>query len=190
MKSGKRFRSITVCLTLALGAVACAPAGRMGPGGEAGGRDGLRHARMPGNGMQIRLRDTALQLKLTPQQVPLWNEYERKVSLLLSDMLRAQPEPPPNLSAMQEIGRKVDIARDRLAAMEDVADAAARLYGSLSAEQKKVADLRLAATVPSGDAGLDDGYGDADTDSPRPAGDGGRAGRAGGGVGRHGRTPF
>jgi len=44
--------------------------------------------------------------------------------------------------------------RNRLAAMEDIADAASQLYAVLSPEQRKVADDLLPTTVPALYSGL------------------------------------
>jgi hypothetical protein len=51
-------------------------------------------------------------------------------------------------SALKRIDRSVDAARNRLAALEDIADAAKTLYTLLTPDQLAVADPRLAALVP------------------------------------------
>jgi hypothetical protein len=45
---------------------------------------------------------------------------------------------------LQRVDLAVDAARNRLTALEDIAQAARALYAGLSAEQQRVADPRLA----------------------------------------------
>jgi hypothetical protein len=48
---------------------------------------------------------------------------------------------------LQRIDRAVDMARDRLTAIEDIALAAKSLYARLTPEQQQVADPRLANII-------------------------------------------
>ena len=52
-------------------------------------------------------------------------------------------------SALVQIESRIDIVRNRLTAMEDVSDAAKRLYAGLTAEQRAIADGLLPGTVPT-----------------------------------------
>ena len=92
-------------------------------------------------------------LKLTPEQTPNWQLYEAKVVELLDELGRGFT-PPAGVTAIRQIDARVDAVRHRLTAMEDIADAAAKLYSGLSAEQKGTADRLLAATLPTPDPGL------------------------------------
>ena len=58
-------------------------------------------------------------------------------------------KPAPG-SLSQQIDRQVDAARNRLTALEDIAQSAKALYASLSPEQRPAADPRLAnlMTIP------------------------------------------
>lgn len=103
---------------------------------------------------QVLLRETATKLKLTPRQLVLWERYQDRAGALLADQLRADSPSTRRLGALQQIDSRVATVRHRLAAIEEVQDAAAAVYESLDAEQQKIADRRLAATVPPLYSGL------------------------------------
>lgn len=106
---------------------------------------------------QIRLQmtDFRLALKLAPEQNPLFDAYQSKVFDLLSDLSRGGSTPSEE-PAPKQIDRKVDTVRNRLAAMEELSDAAKKLYAALNDEQRKIADRMLAGTVPTLYSGLPD----------------------------------
>ena len=97
---------------------------------------------------RVQLASVRSALKLTPEQAPNWQLYESKVVELLDELGRGFT-PPANVTAIRQIDARVDAVRHRLTAMEDIADAAAKLYSGLSAEQKGTADRLLAATLPT-----------------------------------------
>jgi hypothetical protein len=129
--------------------------GASGGGAERGGgmaRDSARSdaTRMNADDQfRMQLTDIQLALKLAPEQRPAWQAYERIVLDLLSDLRRGSPASEPGQGAPQQIERKVDVVRNRLAAMEDLSAAAKKFYAVLTDEQKVVADRLLAGTVPS-----------------------------------------
>lgn len=100
-----------------------------------------------------RLRDTMLALALTPRQQVLWDVYQESVSALMSDQMRPENK-VIRKSAPHQINARVDTVRNRLAAMEEIADKANALYRSLDDRQKKIADERLLSTVPALYSGL------------------------------------
>jgi hypothetical protein len=57
--------------------------------------------------------------------------------------------PSPDDAAPHQIGRLVDNLQNRLAALEDVESAAKALYAGLNADQKKIANEMLIATIPT-----------------------------------------
>lgn len=118
--------------------------------------------------MRMQLNSVRSALKLTPAQNPLWQTYEDRVTDLLSDLSRSA-NPPAGENAVRQIDRKVDTVRNRLAAMEDLADAAKKLYAGLSREQMEVADRILAGTVPALYSGQPSSF---RGDEPRPGGEG------------------
>ena len=88
-------------------------------------------------------------IRITPAQGPLYEVYRERVIALLDDMNRGVPPPSVGESALKQIDRRVDLLRNRLAAFEDVADAARKLYGALTPEQKETADRVLPGTLPA-----------------------------------------
>lgn len=100
------------------------------------------------------LDQTALELNLTPRQLVVWEDYQARTRALMNEQLRDEPSAARRLTAPQQIDTRVATVRHRLAAIEEVAAAATRLYEILDPEQKAVADRRLAATVPPLYSGL------------------------------------
>jgi hypothetical protein len=105
-------------------------------------------ARMDPNDPRTQLARVSRALKLTPAQAALWQAYEDSVLELHSDLGRTATVPPGE-DAVHQIDRKVDTVRNRLAALEDLSDAAKKLYASLSGEQRELADRMLPGTVPA-----------------------------------------
>jgi hypothetical protein len=72
------------------------------------------------------------------------------------------------MKSLARIDQTVDVARNRLTALEDIASAAKALYARLTPEQQSLADARLATTLPTttvaGFGGAPDAGG-----RPRPA---------------------
>lgn len=145
---------------LALPALALAAAPALAQfGGRRGGGDGNRRGgadreaseatRMdPGDQVRMQIAQVRATLKLSPEQAPLWQAYEDRLLALLDDLSRGFSAPPGE-GALKQIDRRVDVARNRLAALEDISDAARRLYGGLSAEQQQTADRMLPGTLPA-----------------------------------------
>jgi len=100
------------------------------------------------------LDDVHKRLKLQPAQQPAWEAFAARAQALMLDQLRGVAPYPEHEDAPHQINRRVDVVRNRLAAMEDVADAASQLYSVLSEEQRKHADELLPTAVPSLYSGL------------------------------------
>lgn len=197
---GQRVRVVSVVLAFAAAAlVGCAsqqggPGGRGGPEGDGGpgggsGRGGERGAFVsPIEQIQEQLADTAQELNLTPKQAVLWDNYQASVAALMADQLKHSAyAASSSRTAVQQINAKVDVVRNRLAAMEEVAEKASALYQSLDETQKRIADQRLAATVPALYSGLvvqsGDGGRSAAQGTTGRSGRGGMRGGSGGGMG-------
>jgi hypothetical protein len=100
---------------------------------------------------RVNLLETSLEelhedLKLSAVQEPLWASYADKLRALANDVARERNARPSgaSLSLLQRMDRVVDAARNRLTALEDIAQAGRLLFESLSPEQKAAADPRLA----------------------------------------------
>ena len=116
--------------------------GGMDKGGmEKGGEGGEPRVNM----LEVTAHELEEDLKLTPEQQPLWQSYLDKVRALGNDIARERSRKsaaPANVQ--QQIERIVDAARNRLTALEDIAQAAMALYAKLAPEQQPAADPRLA----------------------------------------------
>ena len=91
-------------------------------------------------------------LQLRADQRAAWQTCEEKIIAYAADIGREQTRRLPGdatLSSIQQIDHTVDIARNRLTALEDIASAAKTLYGTLTVQQKSVIDPRLANIVSS-----------------------------------------
>jgi LTXXQ motif family protein len=94
------------------------------------------------------LANAQRQLAIGSAQAPAWDRYSASIGQLVTDLSRFESD-PVSATAMQRIDRRVDIARDRYTALENVSDSLHALYAVLSAEQRVTADRVLAGTVPS-----------------------------------------
>lgn len=89
-------------------------------------------------------------LALTPEQQTLWHAYGGKVDAYTGLHYREKPvTPSQDVAAPRQIGRLVDNLQNRLAALEDIEDAANILYASLSLEQQNIANETLLSTIPT-----------------------------------------
>jgi hypothetical protein len=92
-------------------------------------------------------------LHLAPQQQGPWQSFTQKVLAYASDLSRERARigvpvsEGTSLSGLQSIDRATDGARERLAELEDIRDAANALYATLSPDQKKIADTRIATII-------------------------------------------
>jgi hypothetical protein len=140
-----------VAAALALGVAANAPA-QMGKGGKRGGSRGAQQQRESVDVYQVVLEELRVDLKLTSAQQPLWDAYVGKIEALRSDIVRQRRARPSEADAPRELDRLADVQRDRLTAMEDIAEAGKALYKTLDADQKAIADARLAKLVAAATA--------------------------------------
>lgn len=106
----------------------------------------------------VRMSQLEEDLRLQPPQAAAWVRFRDSVQRLLDDRRRTPRTTPAEATAPQRLDAIADGARNRLAAVEDVVDAAKTLYAQLSPEQRSVADRRLAlplatlaGTEPRGD---------------------------------------
>ncbi len=89
-------------------------------------------------------------LKLTPEQLPRWQEFEIRAMRLASDLQRWKQRTrlsSDNIAAPQAVERQIDVSRNHLTALEDLSAAMRPLYESLTDGQKSAADKQLPPIV-------------------------------------------
>ncbi len=116
--------------------------------------DGGAAAMNPRDALQAQLSDVEQRLSLSARQQVLWESYREAIGALMADQYRMDPRPVTRVDAVKQIQRKVDVVRNRLSAMEDIAEAASALYEGLDPDQRKTADRLLPGTVPALYSGL------------------------------------
>ena len=131
------------------------------------GRDGVvdRSAKVqqkPENSVdQLALILAELQqdLKLTADQQDAWGAYTRNVEALASDVARerGRTKEVMQMKVLQRLDHAVDVARNRLTAVEDIAAAAKKLYAGLPPEQQSTADPRLATAIAAASGSANSG---------------------------------
>ena len=116
--------------------------------GRRGGDDQKKGGEEPRvNQIEVTLHEFHEDLKLTDAQEPAWEIYVAKLRALANDVARESRSRPAQLDLVQRIDRIVDSARNRLTALEDIAQSAKSLYAGLTPEQQKMADPRLANII-------------------------------------------
>ena len=123
--------------------------GRRGGGTRSGGRASGTERHDSPDALEVSLEELGGDLKLTTEQQPRWDVYRQRVEALAADIARERKRvaEEDKLDAVQQLKRVVDTQRNRLAAVEDIADAGAAFYSSLTAQQKALADRRLAKVM-------------------------------------------
>jgi hypothetical protein len=158
LKAGRR-RAIAASLAVVLGASRAASAQSPG-GGASGGRPAKGGARGPGDERdpaqaaaqagiaeqaRYQLREFGEYLKLVPAQRSAWIAYADKVQRLADDVVRNRNAVRfPKGTAPEQLEFVAETLRNRLTAVEDIADAGKSLYAALTPDQKAIADGRLA----------------------------------------------
>ena len=105
-------------------------------------RTDRREPRRSGADPLLELEDD---LKPTAAQRAVWAGYYDKVSRLADDVVRNRNEVRfPKGTAPEQLDFIAQTVRNRMTAVEDIADAGKALYAVLNAEQKAMADNRLA----------------------------------------------
>ncbi|HEX7156348.1 MAG TPA: Spy/CpxP family protein refolding chaperone [Burkholderiaceae bacterium] len=146
-----------VALFAAVTAALAQDPGRRGgpPGPEEADRGAIQRGTLAGE-FSAHLQEVKQRLKLQAAQQAAWESFARRVQALMEDQMRGVARPDDREDAMHQINRRVDVVRNRLAAMEDIADAAGQLYSMLSPDQRKIADELLPTAVPTLYSGLAD----------------------------------
>jgi len=112
-----------------------------GDGREKGGQEQV-------SSLEVTLHEFHEDLKLSAGQEPAWDSYVQRIRALANDIARERTQrEKAQMNVLQRIDRTVDMARDRLTAVEDIALSAKSLYARLTPEQQEVADPRLANVI-------------------------------------------
>lgn len=119
--------------------------GSMGGGGAAEGKAKPEATPV----LEVTLHELEEDLKLVPEQQPLFDAYAETLRGLANDVARQRQRSAKAASAtlVERIDRNVDTLRNRLTAVEDIAQAAKALYVKLNPDQQRVADPRLATLM-------------------------------------------
>jgi hypothetical protein len=141
-------RWMLAALTLVLPGPAYGQFGGARRARRGGGDDQKKGGEEPrANQIEVTLHEFHEDLKLTDAQEPAWESYVEKLRALARDVAREGRSRPAQLDLMQRIDRIVDSARNRLTALEDIAQSAKALLAGLTPEQQKMADPRLANII-------------------------------------------
>jgi hypothetical protein len=149
---------LVAALLLAMAVPACAQLG-LGGGGRSGGGDrrsgregneqrSTEAARLSANDqIRLHLTDLRIALGLKPEQTGPWQAYDDKVIEMLSESAHDATASAGG-NALNQIDRRVAAEQKRAVAMQQLSNAARKLYSTLSDEQKRVADRLLPGTLP------------------------------------------
>ena len=100
--------------------------------------------------LEVGLADVLERLGLNAQQQNLGDILRSKLDGYTNSYYRQKPvTPSPDDPAPHQIGRMVDNLQNRLAALEEVEDAASALYASLTPKQQKTANEMLVLAIPT-----------------------------------------
>jgi hypothetical protein len=110
-----------------------------------------RREAAPVPALEVTLHEFQEDLKLTAGQEALFEAYAKKVRALAADINRKR-ERQRNVGFAKEnvlarIEHALDVRRDHLTALEDIADAAKALYAKFDDGQRLAADPRLATVM-------------------------------------------
>jgi hypothetical protein len=101
--------------------------------------------------LEVTLHELQEDLKLVPEQQPLFDAYAETLRGLANDVARERQRQNAakavSATLVERIDRNVDALRNRLAAVEDIAQAAKALYARLNPDQQRTADPRLATLM-------------------------------------------
>ena len=133
---------------LAMGAAVAADSGP----GDCGGRPGMMRDNMRGANFDPaamadqRLSRLKSDLKITPEQEPLWQAFADRAKSEAGKGMQAMRDQAKdaNLTAPERMNRMADLLKQRAAAMASVNQAFQRLYDGLTPEQRKLADEHAA----------------------------------------------
>jgi hypothetical protein len=131
-----------------------------GPGNQMGPRGMRAGMRMdPALRAERHLGFLKGQLKLTPEQEPLWQAFAEKAQAEAGKGFKAMRDQTAdaNLTAPERMAKMQKLMQERVDAMAGMHDSFNRLYAALTPEQKKVADQHAAQMGPGAKGGMGGG---------------------------------
>jgi hypothetical protein len=148
----KGFIVFSVLMLVIAAADASAQMGSRRGSGRGGVDPSAKVQEKPGNSVDqlaLILAELHEDLKVTGDQRAAWDAYTRNVEALASDVAREgeRTKEVMQMKVLQRLDHAVDVARNRLTAVEDIAAAARKLYAALTPEQQSKADPRLATAI-------------------------------------------
>jgi hypothetical protein len=159
--------AIAIVALVAATALAASGALAQAPGGRAPGASGGMSSHLPPpkrdpstapdepvsltGQAQAALDKLAEELRIGARQQKAWDAYAAKVVRYADDLARARYSmrevQEGGLTVPQQLDRIVELANNRVTAVEEIADAGRALYATLGPEQRPVADKGL-VTLP------------------------------------------
>ena len=103
--------------------------------------------------VEYQLGAILVDLRLTPEQAPVWQAFAGRVLALADDVSRQRARSASAgasyADGVKSISTAVDAARNHLTALEDIESAEKALYQTLQSNQKTLADLRFSTFLPA-----------------------------------------
>ncbi|MBU1235834.1 MAG: Spy/CpxP family protein refolding chaperone [Gammaproteobacteria bacterium] len=143
----KIFSALLAAGLLGAGALAVAQPGAACDGYRTGMMGGARNVSFdPAARVEQRLTQFKTDLKLTSAQEPLWTAFADKAKAEAGKGFQTMRDTAQDLSlsAPERMDRMTEAMKQRVAAMESVNTSFKQLYDSLSADQRRVADIHAA----------------------------------------------
>ena len=95
-----------------------------------------------------RLSKLPVELGLNADTTPVFERYASLLNRLMNDEVKRSLKPPqPQMQALRAMSQQIADASDRMAAWEEVQQAAQALMGTLNSEQQAVANKRLVVSI-------------------------------------------
>ncbi|MCJ0763522.1 Spy/CpxP family protein refolding chaperone [Variovorax terrae] len=96
-----------------------------------------------------KLYDLRMRLLITPEQAPAWESFYARTLAWANEAANGRrTSAVAEQSALQAVQLRLSETQNRYALMEDLADAAKKLYAQLTPEQQRTADQYLPPVIP------------------------------------------
>ena len=95
-----------------------------------------------------RLADLRFQLMITAEQTAIWNAFEGKAQNWIAEVFKRR-DAVPGSPGLQFLQMRLTDSSNRYTLMENLVEAAKKLYEVLTPEQQRIADHYLPGAVPA-----------------------------------------